>query len=111
MNFATYALPDTASGDTLDAVSLRVTRTPTALPALASAECEFRPNSASNCNVVLRPTITITNPSTWEITIDRIQSVDLAPGHYVGSVLFVDANGRRRNYLHLTLNIFNAATR
>jgi hypothetical protein len=111
MSFATYALPDTASGDTLDAQTFKATREPTAFPALASVECEFRPNNANNCNVVLRPTITIVNATTWEIRFEKIAELDLEPGYYVGSVLFIDANGRRRNYLQMTLNIYNAPTR
>jgi hypothetical protein len=111
MSFATYALPDTASGDTLDAQIFKVSREPSALPALASVECEFRPNNANNCNVVLRPTVTILNTTTWEIRLEKIAELELEPGYYVGSILFVDANGRRRNYLQMTLNIYNAPTR
>jgi hypothetical protein len=111
MSFAVYALPDTAKNDTLDAVTFRVTRAPSALPALASAECEFRPNNANNCNVVLRPTITVVDANTWTVRLEKITEIELEPGYYVGSILFVDINGRRRNYLQLTINIYNAPTR
>lgn len=111
MNYGTYALPDTQSGDTLDSQLFRVTRTPSALPELATAECQFRPQNANNCKVALEPTITITDSEAWEFRLNKIPSLDLDPGYYVGSVKLTDVTGRIKNYLHFTLNVTQPPTR
>ena len=114
--YATYAFPDTFSGDTLDAVNFTAARTPTAFANLANVEIEFRPSSTNNCGVSLELTVansgvTITNAATWAFTVKEIEELDLEPGYYVCSFRFTDVNGRVKIYLRGNITILQPETR
>jgi len=113
--FGTYNFPTTFQGDTLDAVPIVITRTPTSLDALASVEIDFRLNNVNNCTTAKTLTsgsgITITNAATWAFTVNAITELDLAPGFYVYSIKCTDTNGRVKTYLRGSLTVLQPESR
>jgi len=107
------ALPSCITGDTWPGFAYAVTSTGTiTAESLASARMSFALQPAGTVGLALSSAsgITIDNAAAWQLTVNKIMSMPLAPGYYLASIELTDTAGNIRTFSRFSISILSDPT-
>ena len=106
-------LPDCITGDTWPGFSYAVTSDGTTLSEpLASARMSFalQPSGTVALTLTSSAGITIDNAAAWQLTVEKILSMPLAPEFYLASIELTDTAGNIRTFSRFSIAILSDPT-